>query len=323
MFNNLNLIGLNGDVLDGNVSYEGEAYTVTSGQVFATGRLAQAGLNHEVVAGYSYSRMNYPEGPYTRLADVVGNIFAPISVGASPLPNDTGPPTAHATQHSLFVSDTISLTRQWSLLLCARYIDYVNDKPRDYPDSGVRLRYKTDATVPALAVMFKPTSTVTTYASWSKGFEQGAYAPGWADNAHQRLDPIESRQIELGVKARWHEGLMLSAAVFDIDKPLQAVSASDNIFRTQGRQRHRGIELMANGQLGPRLNGILGLAWLDAKQRETGDPDVDDKRPAGKPTIVRLSVFNVSDKRYWESVVYGTVGMARSRTVVLSVTTQF
>lgn len=214
-------------------------------------------------------------------------------------------------------------------------------------------------------------------------FEQGAYAPGWADNAYQRLDPIESRQIELGVKARWHEGLMLSAAVFDIDKPLQAVSASDNIFRTQGRQRHRGIELMANGQLGPRLNGIVGLAWLDAKQRDTGDPDVDGKRPAnvarfrasafldyrlqsieglsvnggyyyignrpltgtddimvegagrwdlgaaytlraaGKPTIIRLSVFNVTDKRYWESVVYGTVGMARSRTAVLSVTTQF
>ena len=46
-------------------------------------------------------------------------------------------------------------------------------------------------------------------------------------------------------------------------------------------------------------------------------------RAAGKPTVIRLSIFSVADKRYWESVVYGTVGMARSRTAVLSVTTQF
>lgn len=383
MFNNLNLIAPDGTVLDGNVSYEGEAYRVTSSQVFATGTVDLAGLKHQIVTGVGHSRMSYPEGPYVRLADAVGNIYAPIA-GVNPgLPDDTDLPGAHSTQVSVFASDTVAFNDQWSALVGLRYIDYVNDKPRDYPDTGTRLRYETSATIPSLSLLFKPVPTVTVYGTWTKGFEQGAYAPGWADNAYQRLDPITSRQVEVGVKSRLGEGLMVSAALFDIDKPLQAVSSADNVFRTRGRQRHRGLELTAGGQLTPRLSGIIGLAWLDAEQQKTGDPAVDGRRPAsvarfqanafldyrlpvleglsvnggyyyignrpltgtneilvgsfgrfdlgaayslralGKPTIVRFTVQNVADRRYWESVVYGTVGMGRPRTVLLSLTTQF
>lgn len=383
MFNNVNLIALNGDVLNGNISYEGEEYRVGSAQFFASGNLTTGAIRHRLVGGYSYSKMDYPEGPYTRLSDAVGNIYHPASVAAPVLPHDTNLPTAHSIQHSLFVSDTLALTEQWSLLLGGRYIDYLNDKPRDYPDSGVRLRYSTSASMPTVSLLYQPAPHTTFYATYTKGFEQGAYAPGWADNAYQRLDPITSRQIELGVKSSVFDGLMLTAAAFDIDKPLQAVSARDNLFKTQGRQHHRGVELAANGQLSRQLHGILGVAWLDAEQRDTGDASVDGKRPAnvaqfqasalldyrldavpglsynlgyyhmgkrpldgsgsvmvdafhrvdigaayalrawGNPTIVRLTVHNAADKRYWESVVYGTVGMAQARTVRLAVTTQF
>ena len=383
LFNNINLIAPNGNVLKGGLSYEGEQYQATSAQFFATGKLNAGGFKHDVVAGYNYSKMDYPEGPYTRIADIVGNIYHPINVANPGLPNDTHLPTAHSIQHSVFASDTIELSKQWSVLLGARYIDYVNDKPRDYPDSGVRLHYATTSTVPTASVMFKPAENTTLYATYTKGFEQGAYAPSWADNAYQRLDPITSRQYEIGVKAKVLDGLMLSAAYFDIDKPLQAVSSVDNLFKTQGRQRHKGLELAANGQITRQLSGILGMAWLDAKQQDTGDARVDGQRPAGvarfqasafldyrlasvpglsfngglyhmgnrpltgsnsimvpsytrydlgasyttrvmgKPSVLRLTVQNVANKRYWESVVYGTVGMAQPRTVRLSLTTQF
>lgn len=383
LFNNVNTVALNGNVLSGGVSYEGEEYRVISGQVFATGKLALAGFNHELVGGYSYSKMDYPEGPYTRLPDQIANIYHPVSTPDPHLPSDTGLPTAHSIQHSLFVSDTIALSEAWSALLGARYIDYVNDKPRDYPDSGVRLHYATATTVPTVSILFKPASHTTAYATYTKGFEQGAYAPNWANNAYERLDPITSRQYEIGLKSSIIRGMQLSAAVFDIDKPLQAVSSVDNVFKTKGRQQHRGVELAANGQITRQLSGILGLAWLDAKQHETGDASVDGKRPANvarfqssmfldyrfdetpglslnaayyhmgnrplngadsimvdsftrwdlgatyttrvfdKPSVVRLTVQNVANKRYWESVVYGTVGMAQPRTVRLSLTSQF
>jgi iron complex outermembrane receptor protein len=381
-FNNLNEIAENGDVLRGGVSYEGEDYNVWSGQMFATGRFDTGNFGHEVVTGYSYWKMEYPEGPYLRLPDIVGNIYHPISTPKPYLPSDTGLPTAYSTQNSVFASDTIALTEQWSVLLGARYIEYLNDKPRDFPDSGVHLRYETNETVPAVSIMYKPASHTTIYATYTKGFEQGAYAPGWADNAYQRLDPITSRQYELGIKSNVLDGLLLSAALFDIDKPLQTVSSIDNMFKTQGRQHHRGLELAANGQLTSQLSGILGASWLDAEQTGTDDPDANGKRPANvakfqanafldyslnavpglslntgyyyvgerpingtnsvmvdsfgrwdagaayttrlfeNPTIFRLTVENVADKRYWESVVYNTVGLGDSRTVRLSLTTQ-
>ena len=383
LFNNVDSVAPNGDVLGGGLSYEGEAYKVTSGQFFGTGKLIGGGLKHELVLGYSYSRMDYPEGPYLRLPDQIGNIHHPIPMPNPGLPPDTHLPTAHSIQHSLFVSDTIELSPQWSVLLGARYIDYVNDKPRDYPDSGLRLRYTTDATIPTASVLFKAAEHTTVYGTYTKGFEQGAYAPSWADNAYQRLDPITSRQYELGIKSRVLDGLMLSAAYFDIDKPLQAVSAADNVFKTEGRQRHKGLEFAAGGQITRQLSGLLGLAWLEAKQRDTGDSSVDGQRPAGvprihasafldyrlaalpavsinggvyymgkrpltgrdgvmvpsftrldlgaayttrvwgRPSVLRLTVQNLADRRYWESVVYGTVGMAQSRVVRLSLTTQF
>lgn len=383
LFNNVNKVAPNGDVLSGGLSYEGEEYVVASGQFFASGRLLTGGLQHQVVTGYSYSRMDYPEGPYTRLPDQIGNIYHPINTPNPGLPLDTHLPTAHSIQHSVFASDTIELSRRWSVLLGARTIDYVNDKPRDYPDSGIRLRYTTSSTIPTASVMFKPVEHTTAYATYTKGFEQGAYAPSWADNAYQRLDPITSRQYEIGVKSQAIEGLMLSGAYFDIDKPLQAVSSVDNLFKTQGRQRHKGVEFAANGQLTRQLSGILGLAWLNARQHDTGDAAVDGQRPAGvpsfqasafldyrltatpglsinggvyhmgnrpltgtdsimvpsytrwdlgaaytarvfgQPSVLRLTVQNLADRRYWESVVYGTVGMALPRTVRLSLTTQF
>lgn len=383
LFNNIWEVAANGDVLGGGISYEGEDYRVASGQFFATGRFATGSLKHELVAGYSYSRMEYPEGPYTTLADTIGNIYRPNVVPDPGLPADTGLPTAHSIQHSVFLSDTIALTDRWSVLVGTRYIDYVNEKPRDFPDSGVRLHYTTSSTVPTASILFKPRPHTTVYATYTKGFEQGAYAPGWADNAYERLDPITSTQYEVGIKSSIIRGLTLTAAAFDIDKPLQAVSAVDNMFKTQGRQRHRGVEIAANGEITRQLSGILGVAWLDAEQSETGDPNVDGKRPAnvarfqanafldyrlisvpglslnagyyrmsdrpldgadtvrvgsfgrwdagaayttrivGKPTVVRLGVQNVADKRYWESVVYGTVGMAQPRTTRLSITTQF
>ncbi|MBC3918474.1 TonB-dependent receptor [Undibacterium sp. CY18W] len=383
LFNNVNTVALNGNVLSGGVSYEGEEYRVISGQVFATGKLALAGFKHELVGGYSYSKMDYPEGPYTRLPDQIANIYHPVSRPDPHLPSDTGLPTAHSIQHSLFVSDTIALSEAWSVLLGARYIDYVNDKPRDYPDSGVRLHYATATTVPTVSILFKPLSHTTAYITYTKGFEQGAYAPNWANNAYERLDPITSRQYEIGLKSSIIQGMQLSAALFDIDKPLQSVSSVDNVFKTKGRQQHRGVELAANGQITRQLSGIFGLAWLDAKQHDTGDVSVDGKRPANvarfqssmfldyrfdetpglslnaayyhmgnrplngansimvdsftrwdlgatyttrlfdKPSVVRLTVQNVANKRYWESVVYGTVGMAQPRTVRLSLTSQF
>jgi iron complex outermembrane receptor protein len=238
------------------------------------------------------------------------------------------------------------------------------------------------APIPTAGVLFKPTRRTTLYATWTKGFEQGAYAPVWATNAGERLDPIESVQWEIGVKSEALEGMLLSAAAYDIDKPLQEVG-SDSVFRRDGRQHHRGLELTASGELARGLSGIVGVAWLDAEQEGVRETAFEGKRPNytakrqanamldwqvpalhglalnlgayhvgnrpitrdnsiiapgftrwdggaswtvplfGVPSVLRLAVENLANKRYWHSTAYGGVLQGNPRSMKLSLTSHF
>jgi iron complex outermembrane receptor protein len=88
--------------------------------------------------------------------------------------------------------------------------------------------------------------------------------------------------VELGVKGVVNNAMMVSAAVFDIKQGLEYVNAA-NLFVRAGEQRHRGVELAAQGKLDADLNYSLSLMALDAKQTGTGDPDVEGKRVTNVP----------------------------------------
>lgn len=380
LFFNASQVAANGDVLKGNTRYEGEPYPTAAGQVFATGRFKTGSIDHEAVVGYSYSRLESPDGDYLRFAQLIGNIYRPFPYASPYLPDNTHLPASSARQSSVFASDTISFAPQWQLLVGARHIAYSSDIGSKYDGTP---SYATRVTVPTLSVMYKPAERTTVYATYGEGFEQGAYAPSYADNALQKLGPIKSRQYEIGVKSRVLDGLMVTAAAFDMDKPLQAVTPADNIFRQQGRQRHRGVEFTANGEITPQLSGIAGVSWLDAEQRDTGDAALEGRRPSnvarfqanvfldyrlsavpglsfntgvyhvgnrpldrantmivpsftrwdlgaayvtrlmGKASVIRLSIENVANRRYWSSVNYGGVTQGNPRIVRLATTVNF
>ncbi|RQO61586.1 TonB-dependent siderophore receptor [Variovorax sp. KBW07] len=380
LFFNASQIAPNGDVLKGNTRYEAEPYPTAAGQVFTTGRFKTGTVGHEAVIGYSYSSLQSPDGDYQRFPQLIGNVFRPLPYLQPYLSDNTHLPASTARQSSVFVSDTLSFTPQWQLLVGARHISYASDIGSKYDGTP---KYTTRVTVPTLSAMYKPSERTTVYATYGEGFEQGAYAPSYAENALQKLGPIKSRQYEIGVKSRVLDGLMVTAAAFDMDKPLQAVTPSDNIFRQQGRQRHRGVEFTANGEITPQLSGIAGVSWLDAEQRDTGDATLEGRRPSnvarfqanvfldyrltsvpglsfntgiyhvgnrpldrantmivpgftrwdlgaayvtklmGKSSVIRLSIENVANRRYWSSVNYGGVTQGNPRIVRLATTVNF
>jgi iron complex outermembrane receptor protein len=370
----------NGDVLNGDYYYDDDsAYSTLSAQSLASGQWSTGPIRHDLVAGLGWSRLKTKDGDYVVLPDTLGNIYAPDRI---PRPDLTSPGLSSrstATQTSLFVSDTMSLTERWQLLAGLRHIHYHVDK---LESSGAASHLSDQAPIPTAGVLFKPTTRTTLYATWTKGFEQGAYAPVWATNAGERLDPIESVQWEIGVKSQVTDGMLLSAAAFDIDKPLQEVG-SDSVFRRDGRQHHRGLELTANGELVRGLNGIFGVAWLDAAQEGVREAAYEGKRPNytakfqanamldwrvralpglalnlgvyhvgnrpitrdnsviapgftrwdggaswatplfGLPSVLRLAIENLADKRYWHSTAYGGVLQGNPRSVKLSLTSTF
>jgi iron complex outermembrane receptor protein len=111
--------------------------------------------------------------------------------------------------------------------------------------------------------------------------ESGSQAPIGTVNAFEQLPPGAAKQIEVGAKVDI-SGAVLTAAYFDIERPLEIVNA-ENRFVQDGQQIHRGIELQAQGQIGQRLNIITGVTWLDAQIADNGNPDLAGNRPVGVP----------------------------------------
>lgn len=261
-----------------------QRFTTVSAQAFLNGHLNAIGAEHDVVLGLSDGRMKSSDGGwFPNDGLTVGNIYAPVY---SAMPDFSNPPPKNqgsTRQPSLFASDTVSLNEHWRVLAGLRYIAY---RSESLSGAGAQRDYDARVTVPSAALVWLPSKGLTAYASYTEGLEQGAYAPNVAANRGERLHPIRSKQIETGIKWMPKRGLSATAALFHIDKPLQAVDPADSVFKTLGRQRHQGIELALNGEVASGLSVVTGISWLDARMRDTGDAR-EGKRPAN---VAKLQV---------------------------------
>lgn len=140
-----------------------------------------------------------------------------------------------------------------------------------------------DAFAPTAAVQFAATSRLNIYANFSEGLEAGGTAPIAAVNADEVLPPIRSQQYEAGVKWQATDRLLVTAALFRINKGLEFIDAATNTFVQDGQQRHDGAELILSGELVPGLTVSGGYTWLNATARRTGNAMTEGNTAIGVP----------------------------------------
>ncbi|NMG37057.1 TonB-dependent siderophore receptor [Azoarcus sp. TTM-91] len=189
---------------------------------------------------------------------------------------------------SMMVGDDIAFNDQWSLLAGVNRATVDNDMTWASP-SATPTHYRKSATTPTLSLIYKPLDSLTTYVSYMESLEPGGAASdtygGYAvTNAGAVLDPLVSEQVELGAKATLG-GMLLTGALFQIDKSLQYYDVSDPTRPTyvqSGRQVHTGLELTATGNLTRNLTLIGGLTLMEARVRKNKQsPALEGKRPVG------------------------------------------
>jgi iron complex outermembrane recepter protein len=147
-------------------------------------------------------------------------------------------------------------------------------------------QYDQGKLTPSASLIVKPLSWLTTYATYSEALEQGQSVPSTGStvytNAGQNLAPFVSKQYELGAKADVG-GLLLTAALFDIDKALQLDVTNANGTHTyvqDGRQVNKGIELTATGNVVEGWRVMGGLTLLDPKiEKYQANPALDGNAP--------------------------------------------
>ena len=278
----------NGDITSGDVYVSpGQRFQATSAQAYLSGEVQAAGIGHELVAGVSARRYTADDGGFIVLGDTVGNIFRPVyspahDIGAAPAKNHT-----LIRQDSVFASDLLRFNDQWQALLGLRHVAYAKDAT---PAGGSVQIYRQNVNAPTAGLIYRPLATLMTYVSAARGYEEGGVAPFNSANAGEWMDPIESRQVELGAKWAPAAGLAFTLAAFDIDKGLEYVDPASNRYVQNGRQRHRGLELSASGRVSPVLELSSSATLLDSELRNTGNAATEGKRAANTARL-QASVF--------------------------------
>jgi len=211
-------------------------------------------------------------------------------------------------QASWMIGDDITFNDRWSMLVGVTRAT-ITSRTRSSLEVPWRTAYKDSATTPTVSLIYKPAPALTTYATYMEALEQGGTANDEYNgypvaNAGQTMAPLMSKQVEVGVKAEVG-GMLLTGALFQIDKGLQYYDASTPtrpVYVQDGRQLHRGLEFTATGRLTSNLTLVGGLTLLDASVREQKqNPALEGKRP--EETAKRMA------KLYGEYRVPGVPGL--------------
>ena len=227
--------------------------------VFTTGS-----IKHDVTLGANRTDKGQDpiyQSTYTIAAQ---NLYNPVpvtsyTVSAQP----TTPTTAglDTRDTGLYAIDRLTFSPQWQAIAGVRRVKYKSDQGAAH--------YDVSKTTPMAALIYKYTDDLSFYVSGSQGLEEGETAPLTTANASERLAPGVSHQQEIG--ARWRvpggAGMLVQAAVFDIDRPGYYTNAA-NVYTADGEQHFRGLELSAQGKLTRQLSWQASAQFIDPEFRD-------------------------------------------------------
>ncbi|WP_241018020.1 TonB-dependent siderophore receptor [Burkholderia sp. Ac-20349] len=261
-------------------------------QATLEGKFSTGPIDHQVVLGASeqwLSKKTVPKALYTDIGS--NNLYNPITPLTWNGTFDYGQQynNFNSQQKSLFASDTLSFLKYWSILAGVRYTSY---RQTSYTAPGTAgSTYTKTPITPTLALMYRPRSDLMFYASYVEALEDGGTAGSSYANADQVLDPIKSKQYEVGVKYdAQHYGA--SAALFRIERGAQYGNAQ-NVYVSNGKVRITGLELNGRVDLPAGFRVAASTAWEAGTYNET-EADLVGNRVEGIPRW--QATLQVSDR---------------------------
>ncbi|WP_187670700.1 TonB-dependent siderophore receptor [Zestomonas carbonaria] len=189
------------------------------------------------------------------------------------------PKTAESDLSGVALSDRLSLFEERLQFTLGIRHQQIKAKTYDW-DTGVRTAtYDEKVWTPMLGVLVKPLDELSLYANYIQGLSQGETAPPTAQNAGEMMAPYKARQYEIGAKYDFGS-LLATIALFQIEKPSGFVDAG-NVFRSDGEQRNRGLELSLAGELREGLRVLAGATYLVPELSKAANPDEEGNDAPG------------------------------------------
>ncbi len=284
-------------------------FRVYSDLGYLTGRFDTGEISHDVVigsTGYKFSTYS-PATPFAKTALCTVQNVCQASI-SNPL-IFVEPPTGVPLYNNIFVSsvihqqgfnlgDTITLSRHWLVRVAgSQDWTWVDSYSKAYRRSG---GYDSNAVSAAGSVMYKPTPSMTIYATYANSIQAPDVAGASSAtiiivNANQAIPAYRSKEEEVGYKVTRGK-ISFSTALFRIERPFASLVPVPNSlcgaltaaqtceqFKITGNQLNYGIEVMLSGRI---INGLMitgGLTALDPKLNDTGIVSTNGKQFVGIP----------------------------------------
>ncbi len=264
--------------ITGNAQHLEQTSDMLRAELFGT--FATGSVQHELTIGAA--RNEKSQDPVFQRnyggAGTVQNLYNPVVIGNLPLTAQPARPTTGAQDSEelgLYALDRITFSPNWQLVAGLRRTSY--QSTQDASATLPRIDYDVRKTTPLAALSYKFTPDLVAYVSYAEGVEEGDVAPAGTVNQNDRMRPGVSKQKETGIRWLTSSGMLLSAALFDIERP-GAYTNSANVFVADGKQRYRGLEISAQGKLTRDLSWQLSAQSLDAEFRHI-NADYNGKLP--------------------------------------------
>jgi iron complex outermembrane receptor protein len=261
--------------------YDGkEAHRFDQWQAMLEGRVLTGTVEHRIVAGAAWQKQlnDYTANSvWTNLGS--GSLYVPNARAYASLGGFDLRRAGDIVQRSVFASDTLTFSPEWSALAGLRHTRYAQNDYAYWADGVRTAEYADTATTPTVALMYTPVPGSLLYGSYMESLEPGHTVGTTYANAGRQLAPLVSKQAELGVKLQ-RAGWAGTAALFRIERASEYADAA-NVLVQDGVSVYQGLELGVAGRLGAQWDAGANLMLLDATL-DKGSANVGN-RVAGAP----------------------------------------
>jgi len=157
---------------------------------------------------------------------------------------------ADLSVRSIYFSDEINLSSQFSMVLGGRFDDFDLSVVDVYGNSGGSASKVDEEFSPRFGLVFKPQEDLSVYASYSESFipKSGGQYADLKGSKKQKTDPDVYENKEFGVKYELDNGLSLTAALYESTAVKPTGSVADGDYAVTEAST-KGFEFTATGNL--------------------------------------------------------------------------
>lgn len=303
------------DVYNNSVMDPHNQYESYSGNIYLDSKFETLGVNHLLTVGYSKNYYKYSSQAQWVDSSEIGVTLDKAKNSLKPTANisNKGLQPFSKSQYIL-IGDDIVFNDQWSTLIGANYATVIQTS---YSNGIQSSKYDKSELTPTLSLMYKPFDDLTTYVTYIESLEQGQIVNDDYSNSGEILDPLVSKQYEIGAKYSLNESILLTSALFRIEKANQYsdFATPKPKYVQDGKQIHQGLEITATGKVTDNLTIFGGGTLMDIEVEKSNNPAIEGKKPTSAATkmaklyaeynIPFISGLTVTGGAYYTGERYG------------------